>query len=73
MNEFLSVLVKLPDSWLGARVTIGDVTYILVALGGLALIAVVLLAHEGILFKREHPRPLARRVAGHHWWMHHRH
>lgn len=74
MNEFLSTLIRLSGSELTSRVTVGDVINVLFALAFLALIALVLLVHEGIEVHRAHE---ALRQNGqhraHHGWLRHRH
>lgn len=74
MNEFLSTLFRLSGSELGSRVTVGDVVNVLFALSLLALVALVLLVHEGIESRRTRDalRGPAPRDA-HHGWLRHRH
>ena len=74
MNEFVSVLIRWAGSPLSSRVSVGDVMNVLFALAVLVLVALVLLVHEGIEFRREHERE----HHGHehhadHWWLRHRH
>lgn len=70
MNEFVSVLIRWAGSPLSSRVSVGDVMNVLFALAVLVLVALVLLVHEGIEFRREHRGQEHR---AHHWWLHHRH
>jgi len=72
MDEFVNTVMDLIGS--ASRLTLHssaiDLINVLVGLGGLALVAIILLINESKSSgqKREHTADHP-----HHWWMHHRH
>ena len=71
MDQFVNTVMDILGS--ASRLTLHssaiDLINVLVGLGGLALVAIILLLNESKSGKkREHTADHA-----HHWWMHHRH
>jgi hypothetical protein len=80
MEQFVNTLADLLGS--ASRLTLRssaiDLVNVLVGLGGLALVAIILLIHESKWadqWERQRRERAADHAAHHarHWWMHHRH